>query len=77
MGGGITGLREDEIVDFARLYGQTKRSFIRLGYGFSRSRNGAVQIFAVTCLPSVTGAWQYEGGGALISNHDWFRSISR
>jgi anaerobic selenocysteine-containing dehydrogenase len=65
----ITGLDEAEIVAFARLYGQTRRSYIRVGYGFSRSRNGAAQLFAVTCLPSVTGAWQYEGGGALISNH--------
>ena len=65
----ITGLSEDEIVGFARLYGRTKRSFIRLGYGFSRQRNGAMQVFAATCLPSVTGAWQYEGGGAHYSNH--------
>src|SRR5207302_1734255 len=65
----ITGLSEAEIVDFARLYGRTRRSFIRIGYGFSRSRNGAVQMFAVTCLPTVTGAWQYEGGGAHYSNH--------
>jgi anaerobic selenocysteine-containing dehydrogenase len=65
----ITGLTEAEIVDFALLYGRTRRSFIRLGYGFSRSRNGAVQMFAVTCLPTVTGAWQYEGGGAHYSNH--------
>jgi anaerobic selenocysteine-containing dehydrogenase len=65
----ITGLAEAEIVDFARLYGRTKRSYIRLGYGFSRSRNGAVQMFAVTCLPTVTGAWQHEGGGAHYSNH--------
>jgi anaerobic selenocysteine-containing dehydrogenase len=66
---GITGLSEDEIVAFARLYGRTKRSYIRTGYGFSRQRNGAVQLFAVTCLPAVTGAWQCEGGGALMSNH--------
>ncbi|MGA8756501.1 MAG: molybdopterin-dependent oxidoreductase [Stellaceae bacterium] len=66
---GITGVPEDEIVDFARLYGRTKRSYIRVGYGFSRSRNGSAQLFAVTCLPTVTGAWQYEGGGALQSNH--------
>jgi anaerobic selenocysteine-containing dehydrogenase len=66
----ITGLAADQIVEFARLYGQTKRSFIRLGYGFSRQRNGAMQVFAVTCLPSVTGAWAHEGGGALLSNHD-------
>ncbi len=65
----ITGLSEDAIVDFARLYGRAKRSYIRVGYGFSRSRNGSAQLFAVTCLPTVTGAWQYEGGGALYSNH--------
>src|SRR5581483_2358427 len=65
----ITGLTAAEIVDFARLYGRTKRSYIRLGYGFSRQRNGAMQVFAVSCLPTVTGAWQYEGGGAHYSNH--------
>ena len=64
----ITGLSEGEILDFARLYGRTKRSYIRVGYGFSRSRNGAAQLFAVSCLPAVTGAWAYEGGGALYSN---------
>ena len=25
-------------------------------------------MHAVTCMPAVTGAWQYEGGGALHSN---------
>src|SRR5262249_33295205 len=52
----VTGLSVDEIVSFARLYGATKRSFIRLGYGFSRSRNGAQQMHAASCLPAVTGA---------------------
>jgi anaerobic selenocysteine-containing dehydrogenase len=66
----ITGLPAHAIVDFARLYGRTPRSYIRVGYGFSRSRNGAAQLFAVTCLPTVTGAWAYEGGGALFSNHN-------
>jgi anaerobic selenocysteine-containing dehydrogenase len=65
----ITGLSEPEIVKFARVYGRTRRSYIRLGYGFSRSRNGAAQMFAAACLPTVTGAWQYEGGGAHYSNH--------
>ena len=64
----ITGLSKDEITSFARLYGSTKRSYIRVGYGFSRSRNGAAQLFAVSCLPAVTGAWAHEGGGALYSN---------
>lgn len=62
---GITGLTVDEITGFARLYGSTKRAYLRLGYGFSRSRNGAAQMFAASCLPAVTGAWQHRGGGAL------------
>jgi anaerobic selenocysteine-containing dehydrogenase len=69
----ITGLEEEAIIGFARLYGATKRSFLRLGYGFSRSRNGAVQMHAVTCLPVVTGAWAHRGGGALYSNSDIYR----
>ncbi len=64
----ISGVPTDQIVAFARLYGQTKRSFIRVGYGFSRLRNGSVNVHAVTCLPTVTGAWQHRGGGALYSN---------
>ena len=64
----ITGLGVDEIEAFARLVGTTKRSFFRLGYGFSRQRNGAVNMHAALCIPAVTGAWQYEGGGAFHNN---------
>jgi len=64
----ITGVPADSIRAFARLYGATKRSFIRVGYGFSRARNGAANLHAVTCLPAVTGAWAHRGGGALYSN---------
>ncbi len=66
----ITGLSENDIVEFARLYGSTKRSFLRMGYGFSRSRNGATNMHAVSCLPAMTGAWLEEGGGALYSQSD-------
>jgi anaerobic selenocysteine-containing dehydrogenase len=65
----ITGLDRAQITAFARLLGQTRRSFFRFGYGFSRQRNGAAQMHAALCLPAVTGAWQYEGGGAHYSNH--------
>nr|VFK36615.1 MAG: Anaerobic selenocysteine-containing dehydrogenase [Candidatus Kentron sp. SD]VFK39576.1 MAG: Anaerobic selenocysteine-containing dehydrogenase [Candidatus Kentron sp. SD] len=64
----ITGLDPQEIIDFARLYGKTERSFLRLGYGFTRSRNGAANMHAVSCLPVLTGAWRHPGGGALYSN---------
>ncbi len=64
----ITGLEATEIVEFARLYGSTPNSFLRLGYGFTRSRNGAANMHAAACLPALTGAWQHPGGGALYSN---------
>lgn len=63
----ITGLTVNEIESFARLYGSTKRSYLRLGYGFTRSRNGAAAMHAASCLPVVTGAWAYPGGGALYN----------
>ena len=64
----ITGLPVATIVEFARLYGRTRRSFIRCHHGFSRSRNGAANMHAVVCLPAVTGAWQHQGGGALYGH---------
>ncbi|KRE12590.1 dehydrogenase [Bosea sp. Root483D1] len=64
----ITGLSVAEIEEFATLVGTRKKSFFRLGYGFARQRNGVVNIHAASCIPTVTGAWQYEGGGAFHSN---------
>ena len=64
----ICGVPAEQIIDFARLYGATERSFLRMGYGMSRSRNGAANVHAVSCLPAITGAWRYKGGGALYSN---------
>lgn len=69
----ITGLDEAEITAFARLYGRHKRSYLRIGYGFTRSRNGAANMHAVSCLPAVTGAWAHPGGGALASYSGLFR----
>jgi anaerobic selenocysteine-containing dehydrogenase len=65
----ICGVPVEEIEAFARAVGQTKRSFFRLGYGFARSRNGAAQMHAAVCIPTVTGAWQHEGGGAFFNNY--------
>lgn len=64
----ITGLSVAEIEAFARLVGTTPRSFFRLGYGLSRSRNGPVNMHAALCVPAVTGAWRHVGGGAFHSN---------
>ena len=64
----ITGCTTETIEDFARLVGGRKRAYFRLGYGFSRSRNGAINMHAASCIAAVTGAWQFEGGGAFHNN---------
>jgi anaerobic selenocysteine-containing dehydrogenase len=67
---GITGCDVATIEAFATLIGERKRAFFRLGYGFSRSRNGAANMHAASCIPAVTGAWLLEGGGAFHNNSD-------
>jgi len=74
----ITGLAADEIEAFAQLVGTTPRSFFRLGYGFSRQRNGAVNMHAASCIPAITGAWLHRGGGAFHNNgaiFHWDRTL--
>jgi anaerobic selenocysteine-containing dehydrogenase len=74
----ITGCPVATIEEFAQLVGATKRAFFRLGYGFSRSRNGPPNMHAASCIPAVTGAWLHEGGGAFHNNGDiyhWNKSM--
>jgi anaerobic selenocysteine-containing dehydrogenase len=64
----ITGLSVEEIETFAAMVGRTPKTFFRLGYGFTRSRNGTISMHAASCIAAVTGAWQHEGGGAFHNN---------
>ncbi len=64
----ITGLSVEQIEAFAHLIGERKRTFFRLGYGFSRQRNGSANMHAASCIAAVIGAWKYEGGGAFHNN---------
>lgn len=74
----ITGCPVETIEEFAALIGQRKRAFFRLGYGFTRSRNGAVNMHAACSIATVIGAWQYEGGGAFHNNaaiYHWDKTL--
>ncbi|WP_395174832.1 molybdopterin-dependent oxidoreductase [Roseibium alexandrii] len=64
----ITGLEVAQIEEVARMIGEVKKTFFRLGYGFTRARNGAVAMHAAASIAAVTGAWQLEGGGAFHNN---------
>lgn len=68
----ITGLSVDAIEAFARLYGEAHAPWIRFGFGFTRSRNGAAVMHAASCLPVVKGAWQARGGGGLYNMGDLY-----
>jgi anaerobic selenocysteine-containing dehydrogenase len=70
---GLTGLAVTQIEELAALIGTTRKTFFRIGYGFTRSRNGAANMHAVTSIPAVTGAWKHEGGGALHSNSGMYK----
>ena len=69
----ITGTPVETIEEFAKLIGDNKRAYFRLGYGFARSRNGAANMHAASCIAAVLGAWQHEGGGAFHNNADIYR----
>ena len=74
----ISGVPVETIEQFARLIGEHPRSYFRLGYGFSRCRNGAVNMHAAASIPAITGAWQHEGGGAHYNNgaiYHWDRTL--
>ncbi|MEQ8495315.1 MAG: molybdopterin-dependent oxidoreductase, partial [Gammaproteobacteria bacterium] len=74
----ICGVPVADIEAFASLVGRHPRTYIRLGYGFSRSRNGAVNMHAAASIAAVTGAWQHPGGGAFHNNgaiFHWDRTL--
>ena len=48
----ITGCPASTIEAFARLVGERKRAFFRLGYGLTRSRNGAANMHAASAIPA-------------------------
>ncbi len=67
-----TGVPADTLFWLARLYGSRPHSFIRLGWGMQRYSNGGMAVRAIACLPALTGAWRYPGGGILLTNSEAF-----
>ena len=60
----ITGVPADVIRRLAREFATTQPAAIRIGVALERHHGGGQTIRAVTCLPALTGAWRYVGGGA-------------
>ena len=64
----ITGVPKETINKFSRLLCDKEPSYFRLGYGFSRQRNGSFNMHAVSCIPTLLGSWKHKGGGAFYNN---------
>ena len=67
----ICGITADEVVNLARLYGQTVKNgepaAIRVNYGMQRVRGGGMGVRNITCLPALVGAWRFPAGGVQLS----------
>ena len=68
----LTGLSKERIEYLARLYAETKSSFLRIGNGLQHHKNGGINTWLISLLPALTGAWSDKGGGALKSNSGYF-----
>jgi len=68
-----TGMRAAEIEQLAREYATTRPAAIRLNYGVQRTENGGTAVRAIAMLPTLTGAWQYRGGGGQLSTSGAFK----
>ena len=66
----ISGVPVEQIEKLAAMIGATPKTYFRLGFGFTRQRNGAVAMHSAFCVATVSGAWAHEGGGAFHSNGD-------
>ncbi|WP_119315299.1 molybdopterin-containing oxidoreductase family protein [Calidithermus terrae] len=69
----VTGVPAATIERLALEFARAKASFIRTSYGMTRHPGGASAQRAVLLLPALIGAWQYPGGGALLSASGAFR----
>jgi len=69
----ITGISEDTIERIAHEYVANQPAFIRVNYGLQRHAGGAMAVRNIFCLPALTGAWRYPGGGAVLSTSGFFK----
>ncbi len=67
----VCGISVAEVVELARLYGQTARDgkpvAIRTNYGVQRVHGGGMAVRNIACLPALVGAWRHAAGGVQLS----------
>jgi anaerobic selenocysteine-containing dehydrogenase len=69
----LCGITEQEIVQLAREYAQTRPAVIRVNYGLQRHAGGGNAVRAIASLPAVAGKWRDPAGGVLLSTGGAFK----
>lgn len=68
----ITGLDVERIVSLGERLARTRPTAIRAGIGAQRHAGGGELLRVLSCVPGVTGDWQYLGGGLAYSTYGYF-----
>jgi anaerobic selenocysteine-containing dehydrogenase len=68
----LTGLDAQEIIELARAYATTKPAAIRVLVGMEHHAEGEMLFRAISCLPTLIGAWTERGGGLVHHPHGLF-----
>ena len=66
----VCGVPADAIAAFAEAYAERRPSFLRVGWGIERNRNGGAGFRAVLALPVLAGHFGATGSGVMTSLSD-------
>jgi anaerobic selenocysteine-containing dehydrogenase len=69
----LTGLRTEDVIGLARLYGTCQPGLIKSNEGINRNRNGGQNVRALCALPALTGQYGVRGGGLAYSTSGYLQ----
>lgn len=69
----LTGIPEEKIYALGKRLATTRPTSILTKMGVQRHAGGGMALRAIMTIPSVTGDWQYPGGGATYSTGDYMQ----
>ncbi|PWU10090.1 MAG: molybdopterin oxidoreductase [Terriglobia bacterium] len=68
----ICGISAEAIATLGGRLARTRPTGIRIGIGLQRHAGGGMAVRTITCIPGVTGDWQYAGGGAFYDTRGFY-----
>jgi anaerobic selenocysteine-containing dehydrogenase len=68
----ITGVSVESIVELGKRLAGRRPTGIRIGIGLQRHGGGGMAVRTISCIPGVTGDWQYPGGGVFYDTRGFF-----